>query len=766
MAGSRLQRELALLVTGRDVSATRTLRGVSREMQKAERIAGKAGTNMGRNLERGVVLGAGAAVGAIGYAINAAQDWESAVAGVAKTVDGDVSTIAAGIRDMSREVPLAATELAGLAESAGALGIAKEDILDFTRVSATLGVTTNVSADDAATALGQLGNVLDLHSADFERFGSTLVDLGNKGASTEAQILEITRRAGGAAHLLGLGAAATLGWSSAMANLGINEELAGTALQSFFTKSLGIVSTGGADLAKMAKIAGQTGKAFKKAFAKDAGAALETFIAGLAKLPKDQRLKAVQDLFGKTSGLNRGLLGLADSYSRNLAPSIDTATSAWEANTAMGAEAEKRYKTTASQVQLLKNNFHDAAITVGTELLPVVNDLAKEGVDWLKGHQPEIAQFAKDLAAGLKDAVKWASSLDWEAIGNALKTGAGFAKDLINAFASAPPWIQQLLVGGFVANKFTGGAISDVIGDVMGAALKQKLGLMTVQAGVVNVNGGVAGGAAGGAAVTAAGIVKGLAGLGIGFVGSQVLSGGIQQGGPAGAAQGALGGAAMIGGGALAFGPLGAIAGSLAAVVQTQQTVAAQNSQLGSQISQGISSQISGGATLAELQTSLAAVDTGINEIQANPLNVLVQGSALDELRSSRTQLVAAIAAQSNTALRGVVASERQEAIAAQASAKEAADAAALLGATHGLDATARSQLGGVISQVQASKSATVSATSAVAVAARAAGQTSAAAIRDKDLSVTFSPKIVTTVSVKETINTTTTYKKYQKVQT
>ena len=46
-------------------------------------------------------------------------------------------------------------------------------------------MTTTVSADEAAAALGGMSNLLGLTGKDFERFASALVDLGNKGASTE-----------------------------------------------------------------------------------------------------------------------------------------------------------------------------------------------------------------------------------------------------------------------------------------------------------------------------------------------------------------------------------------------------------------------------------------------------------------------------------------------------------------------------------------------------------------------------------------------------
>lgn len=491
---SRIQRELAFLLTGRDVSASRAMDNLNRKITGTQRHAGKAFRNIGANMERGIILGAGAAAGAIGYSITKAIDWESAFAGVRKTVEGtpaQLQEIADGLRAMSRELPVSAVELAAIAENAGALGIARGDILEFTRTVAMLAATTDVSSEMASTALGQLQNVLGLTGNEFDNFAAALVDLGNKGASTESQILEIARRAGGSAALIGLAKDETLGWAAAAANLGMNEELAGTSLQRFFQTTLAVTADGGKQLEKLATTAGMTADGFKKAFGKDSTKALSAFVKGLGKLPKEQRLKVVQSVFGKGTGLTRLIIGLADSFERNLNPSLETSATAWKESEAAQAEYEKRVQTTEAQLAIFKNNVDDAAITIGSNLLPTLVELSKEGVAWLEDHQPEIKQFGEDLATGVRDAVDYLKSLDWAAIGDALGAGADAAKALVDAFMGLPPEVKQLLVGGFVANKLTGGVGTDILGGAASGLFKgmvfKSLG---VQAGVVNVTGG------------------------------------------------------------------------------------------------------------------------------------------------------------------------------------------------------------------------------------------------------------------------------------
>lgn len=576
--------------------ATASVDKLEKKFGKLPGIASRGAAAAGRNIERGITIGAAAAAGATVWAVNAAIDWESAMAGVNKTIEATPAELAAiekGLIGISNRTPIAATDLAAIAEAAGALGIAKDDILAFTETVAIIGSTTNVTTDEAATSLGQLGNVLKLTGEDYDNFAAALVDLGNKGASTEAQILEITKRAGAAATLFGLAKDETLGWAAAAANLGMNEELAGTSLQNLFLKSMNNFARGEN---KMADFMGMTNKAMKQAFGKDASGMLASFIKRLANLPKDARLEAVQSFFGKGSGLNRLVLGLAESMDKNLTPSLETSAEAWEANTAATAEAEKRFKTTESQLAILKNNVTNAATTIGTNLLPLVNELASEMTGWISTHQDEIKQFGQDLARGIREAVKWAKSLDWDKITSSLQAGARFAKGLIDAFLAAPPWVQTFLATGFVANKFTGGAISGIIGELGKGLIKGMLG---ITAGTVIVKGPVVGGGTGG---------------GIG--------------GGKGGALGKLGGLLSV----------ATIVGSAIAVWETQQSISDESTAQANAIKEGLDKTLSV-KTPEQLQTALNGVNQGIKDLKSNPLNVLVQGDALATLQQMADDL-------------------------------------------------------------------------------------------------------------------------------
>lgn len=404
-------------------------------------------------------IGFAGVVGALGAGIAASISFEKAWAGVRKTVDATparLERLRGEFRQLAKEIPISVNELAKVGETAGALGVATESILTFTKVTAELGSTTNVSSDQAATALGQLSNVLKLTEKDYERFGSTLVDLGNKGASTESQILDIASRAGAAGKLIGLSTPDILAWGSAVASLGIETEAGGSALQFFFLQASKVINevskTGppsaramaeaqmkvtlayenqtraikkhgkasheaqqaslslmkaqdgleklvhgtGAALETMAKTAGVTVAEFKRLYAEDATKALSLFLTGLGKLPAgaQQGVLAIEKL--NNIRVIRAILGLANNAGE-LNRQLTVGETAWQENVALANAAGKRYETTAAQLSILKNIFFDMLIEIGDSLNPAVKVL----VHALQVDLPKAGAFIGSLWNGI-----------------------------------------------------------------------------------------------------------------------------------------------------------------------------------------------------------------------------------------------------------------------------------------------------------------------------------------------------------------------------
>ncbi len=238
-------------------------------------------TQLGGQLTAAVTL---PIVAAFGAATKAAVDFESSFAGVRKTVDASESefkTISDSFRGLAKEIPVSVNEINRLGEAAGALGIPKEEIVDFAKVMAMLGVTTNVTSDQAAESIAKIQNIFGASGKFTEQFASTLVDLGNKGASTEAEILALATRIASAGNTVNMSQAQVLAFSSAIANVGMEAEAGGSAFSRVLLEMSKSVSAGGKELQAFASVAGMSSAQFATLFKTNAAGAVQAFVEGL-----------------------------------------------------------------------------------------------------------------------------------------------------------------------------------------------------------------------------------------------------------------------------------------------------------------------------------------------------------------------------------------------------------------------------------------------------------------------------------------------------
>jgi TP901 family phage tail tape measure protein len=343
-----------------------------------------------------------------GLATKFAVDFESAFAGVRKTVDGteqDFAQLETGIRDMSKQIPVAASEIAKVAESAGQLGIQKQAILGFTRTMEDLGVATDLTADQAATALARLANITKMPQEQFDRLGSTVVALGNAGASTESEIVAMGLRIAGAGNQIGLSEPQILSFASALSSVGIEAEAGGSSISRVMIEIATAVEEGGKQLQLFASVSGTSTAQFQKQFREDAAGAVVSFIEGLGKMQK-----AGQSTFGVLDALKLSEIQVRDALLRAsgagdlFRKSLETGSKAWAENTALTKEAEQRYKTTASQMQIFRNRLTDIGITLGQAIIPALlktMDALQPLIDLLA----KMAKWFSGLGSGMQSAI-------------------------------------------------------------------------------------------------------------------------------------------------------------------------------------------------------------------------------------------------------------------------------------------------------------------------------------------------------------------------
>lgn len=384
---NRLERELA--------DVTEQLRIQSSQWtqtgQAMQRIGGQLTTigngmkDVGRNMSMYVT----APIIAMGAAsLKMAIDFESAFAGVRKTVDTTEEGFAKleqGIRDMAKAGPSSATELASIMEMAGQLGIAEENLLSFTSTISDISTATNLTAEQAATEFARFANIVQMSQTDFEKFGSSIVALGNNFATTESEIMSMSLRLAGQGAQIGLSEAQIAALATTMSSLGIEAEAGGTAMSTVLKKMQNNVDGIGGRLDHFAAAARMSTTEFADAFKKDPMIALDAFIKGLAQSSAEG--KNLNDMLAwmGIKGIRETdtLLRMAGA-SELLGQALDLSATAWEENSALATEAAERYATTESQLATIKNRISDIAITIGDVLIPIVLEISGKVAEWVE----------------------------------------------------------------------------------------------------------------------------------------------------------------------------------------------------------------------------------------------------------------------------------------------------------------------------------------------------------------------------------------------
>lgn len=317
----------------------------------------------------------------IAAATKTAIEFEDAWTGVTKTVDGTPQQLAKiddGLKNLAQTTSSTYQDIAHYAELAGQMGIPTDSIVGFTKTITQLGDTTNLVGEEAAQSIAKFSNVMVSQSKKtntyYSRLGSTIVDLGNKFATTEADIMAMATRLGVAGKMVGFNSNQVLGLSTALSSLGIEAAAGGSSISKMLKTIDLSVSTGNDLLSEFAEVSGMTSQQFQKAWGEDAAGTFLKFVEGIGK--SGDVTKTLNDL-GITEVRQAQSMGALAQSSDVLANALNVSKNAWNSNTAMANEAEKRYATLKSQLSQTWEAIKQAGNELGQAFTPTLTDLLK-----------------------------------------------------------------------------------------------------------------------------------------------------------------------------------------------------------------------------------------------------------------------------------------------------------------------------------------------------------------------------------------------------
>lgn len=498
------------------------LQGLATEMSVFTRM-GSAMTNFGNTLQSvgGKMTGLGNTmtvgvtapiVAGVGAVVKSAMSWESAFAGVKKTNDEVVDStgnvvysyadLENGLRGLAAQLPASHQEIAGVAEAAGQLGIKSQDVVSFTKTMIDMGESTNLSAEDAASAIAKIANITGLTSDEYQRFGSSVVALGNNFATTESDIVSMANRLAASGTLAGLTNQEILGLATAMSSVGIEAEAGGTAMTQTLSAIESAVAAGGEDLQKFAIVAGESSEEFASKWKNKPVEAIQDFIRGLGTL--DERgasATMVLDDMGLSGVRQSNMLKSLALAADTMTGAVDLSNKAWDENTALTNEASTRYETTESKLKMLKNQVVDMAIDFGgpfvdalkngleasKPLIQTLSDMAKKFNELSPAQQQHIMKWlAISAAAGpaLSILGKLTTGLGsmFKVFGS-VNSGIGKLVGKLAPMASGLTGVESAAVGATGAASNFGGAVgllSNPLGLVVGGAAALAGGLVVL----------------------------------------------------------------------------------------------------------------------------------------------------------------------------------------------------------------------------------------------------------------------------------------------
>jgi TP901 family phage tail tape measure protein len=347
---------------------------------------------------RTAVGAAGAALGALGAgaltkATQSAASFEEAMVEVEKSTSPETAdAMGESIQEMASEIPLAQSQLAGLAADAGRFGIEGPDAIEsFTTSVAKMAESTNISAQEAGESLARLSELTNTPVSEVENLGSAINSLSNNFATSSQEIVDSMMRSSASLSQLGLNQREIAGLSASLNEVSESSERAGSRLRRLGQELL--------DPKKVSELAGALGMT-ETEFVQMREESPVELMQQMATTMGDggDEADVLRQSLSTTSrqalsGLSQNLQGVVDAQ--------QTANESFREGESLQREFEAATGTFNAKLDLFKNELRNAGIQIGQQLLPPLTDLLEEAtvaIDYFEELNAESDGLAGALA--------------------------------------------------------------------------------------------------------------------------------------------------------------------------------------------------------------------------------------------------------------------------------------------------------------------------------------------------------------------------------
>lgn len=362
---------------GKELGSSLTM-GMQQQFGMAGGVASSFATALG---PIGIAAGvAGAGILALGAAsVSAAKDWQTMMASVSKTtgIEGaELTKLSSTLQEIRMQTGATAEAISGAVVTAGSIGIPKEELASFAQLSLQMASAFGMSADSAAMAMGQIGNVAKPAEMSWTEFttraGSSVNVLADSMATSEEQILTGMKHLGATMGLLKPPADTISDWQALVAtiqSLGLTGDTAGEAIQDamqYATKDAKGAISG---------LLGISAEELQINLRTNAPEVMMDAAKAISALPLSEQGQALAS-FGQTGqkaiALLMGDLDQTTGKFTLLGKAINDSGMAWNDATSLSLTYAKSQETLDAALSKLSASLEVTATKLGTVLLPMV----------------------------------------------------------------------------------------------------------------------------------------------------------------------------------------------------------------------------------------------------------------------------------------------------------------------------------------------------------------------------------------------------------
>lgn len=385
----------------------------AREQERQNRalaLGEKRQAAMGSALKSAAALGA--TVLATRSLVTAGADFETAMLGVAKQVEGardsggKLTTVYHDmyreIQRLGREIPIPTAKIAEMVAAGARMGVARDDLLGFTRTSAMMADAFGMDAAELADSMGKIAGLFKIPIKNISGLADAVNYLDDNAISKGGDIIDFLTRTGGVAASVKVTGQEMAALGSTLLTLGERAETASTATNALFQK-MAAASSGTKKAQEALETLGLAPKAVQKGMQQNAIGTLLTIMDRVGKLKAEDRVGVLTDLVGlEHSDTLAKLAANTGEFRRQLEMANGEA-----AKGSMSREFAARLQTTNAQMEIWNNRINEVAVNLGSALLPAVNSVMSalnpliEGMGNLARENPRVTAAVVGTALAL-----------------------------------------------------------------------------------------------------------------------------------------------------------------------------------------------------------------------------------------------------------------------------------------------------------------------------------------------------------------------------